>query len=136
MVDIERLDEIRRLVADRSVHAIESNLLRTLLHAGLVAHGLERHAAPARIAHRALGEVAAGWSGRSSGASADISPAAVRRCRRVASRCRAPMPWPNRSLPPARPFQRPSSTLVCRACFLRSLSIGLIATGLLVAPWR
>src|SRR5438876_3395461 len=60
MLDIERLDEIRRLVADRSVHAVESDLLRTLLHAGLVEHGLERHAAPARIAHRAVAQLTAG----------------------------------------------------------------------------
>src|SRR6266481_5076725 len=66
VVDIERLDEIRRLVADRSVHPVEGDLLCPLPHAGLVEHGFERHAAPARIAHRAVGQLTAGhaWIGK------------------------------------------------------------------------
>ncbi len=60
MVDIERLDEIRRLVADRPIHAVEGDLLGALLHAGHIEHGLQRHAVPARIAHRAVAQLAAG----------------------------------------------------------------------------
>jgi len=60
VVDVERLDEVRRLVADRSVHPIKSDLLGALLHTSLVEHGFERHAAPARIAHRAIAQLAAG----------------------------------------------------------------------------
>ncbi len=59
VVDVERLDEIRRRVADRSIHPVEGDLLRALLHAGLIEHGLQRHAPPARIAHRAIAQLAA-----------------------------------------------------------------------------
>ena len=60
VVDVERLDEIRSLVGHGPVHAVEGDLLGAGLHAGLVEHGLERHALPARIAHGAVAELAAG----------------------------------------------------------------------------
>ena len=60
MVDVERLDEIRRRVHHRPIHAVEGHLLRALLHAGHVEHGFQRHAAPARIAHRAITQLTAG----------------------------------------------------------------------------
>src|SRR5258708_23103699 len=60
VVDIKCLEEIRLLVAGGYFHATESGLLRALLHAGLVEQGLKRHAAPARIAHRAVAQLTAG----------------------------------------------------------------------------
>ncbi len=45
---------------DRAVHAVEGDLLGAGLHAGHVEHGLQRHAVPARAAHRAIAELAAG----------------------------------------------------------------------------
>jgi len=38
----ERLDEVRRLVADRPVHAVEGDLFGARLDAGHVEHRLER----------------------------------------------------------------------------------------------
>src|SRR5471030_1574536 len=63
MVDVERLDEIRRRIHDRAVQPAEGDLLRSTLHTSLVEHGLQQHAVPARIAHRAIAELAAGDAG-------------------------------------------------------------------------
>ena len=60
MIDVERLDEIRRCVADRPIHAVEGDLPGAGLNARQVQHRLQRHAAPARIAHRAIAELPAG----------------------------------------------------------------------------
>jgi hypothetical protein len=60
MVDIERLDEIRCRVHDRSIHSVEGDLLRSPPHTGHVEDGLPRHAAPARTAHRAVAQLTAG----------------------------------------------------------------------------
>ncbi len=63
VIDIERLDEIRRRIADRSVHSVEGDLPGALLHARHIENRFERHAVPARIAHRAVAQLAAGDSG-------------------------------------------------------------------------
>jgi hypothetical protein len=59
VVDVERLDEVGRRSDHRLVEAVEHDLARPGLDAGLVEHGLERHALPARVAHRAVAELAA-----------------------------------------------------------------------------
>ena len=60
MVDVEGLGEVRRLVHHRPVEAAKADLLGACLHAGHVEHGLQRHAMPARVAHGAVAELAAG----------------------------------------------------------------------------
>src|SRR6185437_3030614 len=49
-----------RLVGHRPVEARIGDLLGAGLHACLVEHRLERHALPARVAHRAVAGLAAG----------------------------------------------------------------------------
>src|SRR5580704_2792109 len=62
-----------------------------------------------------------GWSGRSSSASADISPEGARRSRTAGSRSPARTPWPNQNPSQARPYRRASSAPVDRSWgFLRS----------------
>ena len=56
-----------------------------------------------------------GWSARSSAASADTAPAAVRHCRTAASQYRARAPRAVRAPSPAPPCRRVSSIPVCRA---------------------
>src|SRR3954452_653240 len=59
MVDVKRLDEIRRLVAHGAIHAVEGDLARARLHAGLLENGFERHSSPARVAHGAVAQLPA-----------------------------------------------------------------------------
>ena len=59
VVDVERLDEIAA-PEERGVEAVEGDLSRGVLQLGAREHIFQRHAEPARIAHRAVAELAAG----------------------------------------------------------------------------
>src|SRR4030081_691121 len=54
MIDVERFHEVRRIRQDGIVHAFETNLHRTRLHAGVVEHDLQANAGPARVSHGAV----------------------------------------------------------------------------------
>ncbi len=59
VVDVKRLDKVAP-AQQRQVQAVEGDLLRGALHLGARQDVLQRHADPARIAHRAVGELPAG----------------------------------------------------------------------------
>src|SRR6185503_11560800 len=56
---VERLDEVAA-AEDRPVEAVEADLARRVLRLGAREDVLQRHAGPARIAHRAVAALAAG----------------------------------------------------------------------------
>ena len=60
MVELERLDESGRLGEDRPIETLEGNLNRARLHARLGQQRFQRHAFPSRVAHRPVGDLAAG----------------------------------------------------------------------------
>ena len=59
VIDVQRLDEVGAIAEWRLIEAVERHLHGAALHAGLVEDGFERHAGPARVAHRAVRELPA-----------------------------------------------------------------------------
>ena len=59
VIDVERLHKVRAAVDRWLVHAVEADLHRALLDAGLFQHALERHTGPLGVAHGTVAELAA-----------------------------------------------------------------------------
>ncbi len=68
VIDIERLDEIRRGRQHWLIEAVETHLFGVGQHTGMFQHGLQRHTDPASIPHGAVAKLGAEHTRRRKGA--------------------------------------------------------------------